>query len=239
MENQVSAPLNMRSYGLGRNFSRAARVLLVLGATLLATGLVAETAFAAGVEPVLTATSATFQIPNNPNRLTFLMRLYAIQKNGHQNLIGQDSGRSGELVVMNHPDPTCFYQVDVYESVHLYAGFRQQLRQCSNEASTTTSSSTSSTTTSTTSKVTTTTSKPKTTGSHSATTTTVASTAPSTTSATGPATKSATSVPPSALAFTGAGPTMWILAAIGGFFVLAGGLLMGYTRRYRRAAPLS
>jgi hypothetical protein len=238
MENQVPEPLNMRSYGLGRHFSRAARVLLVLGATLLATGLIAETAFAAGVEPVLTATSATFQIPSNPNRMTFLMRLYAIEKNGHQNLIGQDSGKSGELVVRNHPDPTCYYQVDVYESVHLYTGFRQQLTQCTNEASTTTT--TSSTTTSTTSKVvTTTTSKPKTTGSHSGTTTTVASTSPSTNSGPGPATKSATSVPPSALAFTGAGPSMWILAAIGGLFVLAGGLLMGYARRYRRVTPLN
>jgi hypothetical protein len=238
MENRVTESLNMRTYGLGRNFSRAARVLLVLGATLLATGVIAETAFAAGTEPVLTASSATFQIPSNPNRMTFLMRLYAIEKNGHQNLIGQDSGRSGELLVKVRPDPTCYYQVDVYRSVHLYAGFRQQLAQCSTEASTTTSS----TTTSTTSKVTTTTSKPKTTGSHSGTPTTVASTATSATSASsgpGPATKSATSVPASALAFTGAGPSMWILAAIGGLFVLAGGILMGYTRRYRKAAPLN
>jgi hypothetical protein len=226
-----------RSYGLGRTFSRAAKVLLMLGAILLATGIVAETAAAANVEPVLTAQQATFQIPtSNPRHLTFLMRLWAIEKSGHQNLIGQDSATSGELVVKNHEDATCDYQVDVYESVHFYAGFKQQLANCSHQVTTTTSSSTtSSTSTSTTFKTTSTTAKPKTTGSSGGGTT--LATTSSSSGIPGPATKSATSVPTSALAFTGLGTGMWIVAGIGALFVLSGGLLLGYTRRYRRVTP--
>jgi len=235
MENQGARPTYMRSYGLGRNFSRAAKVLLLSGGILLATGLVAETAFAAESVPVLTATSATFQIPSNPKHLTFLMNLWAIQPDGHQNLIGQDSGVSGVLTVRNHADTTCYYQVDVFESVHLYDGFKQHLAQCTHQVTTTTTTTSSTTTTSTTMKVTTTTAKPKTTGSHGGTTTTISTS----TSKPGPATKSATSVPPSALAFTGTGPAMWILVAIGGLFILGGTILLGYTRRYRRVTPVS
>jgi hypothetical protein len=234
MENQGARPTYMRSYGLGRNFSRAAKVLLTSGAILLATGLMAESAFASPTQPILTATSVTFQIPSNPKHLTFKMELWAIESNGPQRLIGQASGRSGELYVRNRPDKTCDYQVDVFESVHLYVGFKQQLAQCSNQVTTTTTT-TSTTTTSTTMKVTTTTAKPKTTGSHGGTTTTVSTSSNNS----GPATKSATSVPPSALAFTGTGPAMWILVAVGGAFILGGAVLLGYTRRYRRVTPVS
>ncbi len=232
METQGAKSTYMRSYGLGRSFSRGAKVLLLLGAMLLGTGVTAGTAFASPVEPVLTVRSVTFQIPSN-NHMNFLMQLWAINPN-HQNLIGQDSGRSGELIVWNHPDSTCDYQVDVFMSVHLYVGFKQQLPDCSKQVTTTT---TTTTTTSTTIKViTTTTAKPKTTGSHGGTTTSIP---PTSTSGPGPATKPATSVPPSALAFTGTGPVMWILVAIGGLFMLAGTFLLGYTRRYRRITPVA
>jgi cobalamin biosynthesis Mg chelatase CobN len=188
----------------------------------------------------MTSHHVTFAIPKAANHHPYwTMRLWSIAKSGEQHLVASDGGTKGDLVIQIPLVKGCDFQVDVLRNSNWYSGFRRELKSCGQTSSSTSSPSS---TTSTTQKPnsTPTTQKPSTTGSSRVPTTAASHTKPSksgggTKTATATATK-ATSVSPSKLAFTGVGPGMWILASLGALLMLAGGLLLGYARRYPSAA---
>lgn len=219
--------------GLGSRFKHAARLLVLIGVALIATGLFAEAASASNSEPTLTNSKATFTIKSgNPSNRVWQLTLWTVTP---QKLLGKDSGTSGVLVVTVPNVPSCYFQVDVSRNGVWYSGFKATVTDCGHTATTTTTtSSTTSTTTSTSTTkapTTSTTAKPKTSGGHGGTKPT---TGAASGKGTGPATKSATSVPSSKLAFTGVGIAMWIVALLGALLALTGSLLLVYARRYPR-----
>jgi cobalamin biosynthesis Mg chelatase CobN len=226
----------VRPSGLGRGFKNAARLLLGAGLVMLAVGFFAGAASASSshhvVEPKLTSHKATFLIPaNHPPTVVWELHLWA---NGNQKRLGTDSGTSGKLVVKVPTIPGCTFQVDVTKSDKFYSGFQRQLQNCGKTSPSTTTTTTSSTTTSTTDRIpsTTTTQKPKTKGGHGGTTTTTSGSGTSPGGGSTTPGSGSSSAPSGALAFTGAGPGMWFLAALGALFILAGSLLLLYARRY-------
>ena len=241
--------------GLGRRFKHAARLLVLAGVALIATGLFAEAASASNTEPVLTATRATFHIPSgNSSNPVWRLSLWALPA---QSELGEDTGTSGVLIVRVPAISGCDFQVDVTRSGVWYSGFKAdrsrmrrddlvqllielvqlfielvefffQLVQFLFEL--------------------------------------VqffqyldhcddgqyghfhqaqdlrrsrwnqARDRRRQGKGTGPATKPATSVPSSKLAFTGTGIAMWIVALFGALLVLTGSVLLRYARRYPRTA---
>jgi len=237
MAQQVLRDVSTRPYGLGRNFRRAAQGLLFAGALLLASGLIAEAAAASNPNPQLNAQQASFTIPaNNPATMKWTLNLWKIATSGRQTLAGTDTATSGTLTVAVPKTATCHFQVDLYRGVHYFSGYQKFLTSCGTRTVSTTTSSSSSTT-STTTKTTPTTSKPKTTG-GSGVSSTVATKSGGSPTTSGPATKpgSSTSVPPSALAFTGVGIGMWVVAALGALLLLVGTGLLLYVRRYAKTS---
>jgi hypothetical protein len=211
---------------------------------MVVTGVFAQAALAAtgNVEPVLTATRATFTIKasNPPNRV-WELSLWEIST-GPQKLLGEDTGTSGVLLVHVPATAGCQFQVDVARNGVFYSGFKRFVAFCggvsvSSIPPTSTQSSTpSSSVPVSTVPVSSTPSTVKTKSSGGHTTTTV-----------GPATKggsgsggsgsSTTSVPSSKLAFTGAGTALTLLAILGALLLLSGLGLLVYAKRYPRMVP--
>jgi hypothetical protein len=221
--------------GLGRRFRHAAKLLVLLGVALIATGLFAEVASASNTEPTLTKNKATFTIPagNPPNRV-WQLSLWEVTT--PQKRLGEDSGTSGKLIVAVPAVPGCYFQVDVLRSGVWYSGYKEVIPDCGGYTTRTTTTSAPATTaapTTITTFDTATTVKPKTGGSHGGSPTTASKGGGG---GKGPATKSATSVPSSDLAFTGTGLAMWVVALLGMFLAVSGSVLLVYARRYPRKA---
>jgi hypothetical protein len=231
--NRQLGQASVQSFGLGRGFRRGAKVLVVLGVGLLATGLFAQAASASNQEPTLTATRATFQIKGaNPSQKVWDLTLWELGT--PQKLLGSDKGTSGLLVVKVPSVSSCSFQVDVTRNGVWYSGFQRQVAFCGGvSVSSTSTSSTMNTvppsTTATTSHVTVTT-KPKTSGKTGGTTPT---SGPSTKGGSG---SSPTSTPSSKLAFTGAGLALTLVALLGALLLASGLGLLIYARKYPRDA---
>lgn len=227
----------VRALGLSPRFKHAGRLVLLVGVLLLSVGLFAGAASATSMkassshhQPTLTPKRATFDIPaNNPPHRVWVLSLWHIL-GPKQHLLGEASGTSGQLVVRVPSEPGCDFQVDVIMHNKFYSGFQRQLTNCGRTVPTTTTTKPIATTT-TKPDGTTTTTKPKTTGSTGGST-------GSTTQGTGggSSTTSTTTVPPSQLAFTGAGLGMWLTAALGALLILAGGVMLLYASRYTRTS---
>jgi len=236
-----SRPSNIQPFGLGNRFRHVSQAFVIVGLGLLATGVFAQAAMASGVEqPTLTSTRATFDIKaGNPSSRVWVLSVW--EMTSPQKLVGESTGTSGLLVVTIPQTTSCFFQVDVNRNGAFYSGFRRTVAFCGgvSVSSTTSPPTTSAATTSppTTSSPSTTkitaVKKPKTSGGSGGSTTTT--TKPASTGS-GSGGGGTTSVPPSKLAFTGAGFALWLMALFGALLLISGSLLLIYARRYPREA---
>jgi len=232
--NKNQEAVNDRIPGVSSRIKNSARLLVVLGAVLVGIGLFADQAGAAQVrqQPHLTSVRATFAIKaGNPATVTWELSLWEITTKG-QKRAGEDSGTTGTLVVKVPATSSCDFQVDVTKSGTFYSGYKKVVAFCGGVSVSGTTSTTVAPTTTTT-KTTPTTSKPKTSGGGGTTPTTAS---PGTKSGSGGSPGSTSvNVAPSALAFTGAGIMMWLVALIGLLLLAAGSGLLLYARRYPTA----
>jgi hypothetical protein len=242
--NLQSGQVGVQPFGLGKRFRHTAQLLVVVGVGLLATGIFAQAALAAGVqEPTLTATRATFHIKAG-NPATRVWQLSLWEMGSPQKLVGEVSGTSGILVVDVPSTSSCFFQVDVNRNSVFYSGFRRTVAFCggvsvssSSTSPPTTSPATSSpSSTSPPTSFSTPTSKPGIVGKTKPSTSGGSGGSSTTTGDAGSGGTGSTPTPPSKLAFTGAGFALWMMALFGALLLLTGALLLLYARRYPRTA---
>jgi hypothetical protein len=204
------------------------RIVSCVGAATIGALAWGTLAFAGGHAPSITPNEATFVIgPGGVKGTVWTLNLWS-----KGNRVGSTSGTTGTLIVAVPATPSCSFQADVLRNGKWFSGNDANLTSCGGVSPTT------STTTSTT-----TTTKPPTSskGGHKpksghtpVVNKLVASGTPT------PITKSAqgagspTPVSSSKLAFTGAGPGLWILALIGSGLLVTGGGLLLRRPRFRR-----
>ena len=200
------------------------RLAVVLGGCLTLVGLLCGPAFASSApvraEPTLTKTWAKFKVPSDSAKPLWTMTLYtcaASESHCRDALLGTSSAHKGTIEIKVPPAPGCTYQVNVLRNEKFYSGQRDTFSPCSTSIATTSTSSTTSTT------------KPRTTGTSGGGTIGTSGGTSGNSGGTSPTT------PSGALAFTGAGAMLDVLAGIGALLVLAGISVLWYVRPRRPA----
>jgi len=206
------------------------RLAVVLGACLTLVGLLCGTASASAppsrVEPTLTRAEAKFIIPLHQPTVTWTMTLFtcaAADSHCRTTQLGTIASHHGTLDLKVPAVPDCTYQVNVDRDKKFYSGQRDTFSPCSDSGQTTTTTSASSTSTT----------KPRTTGTSGGTSATSGGGNKGGTS--GPSGGTIPTTPTGALAFTGAGAMLDVLAGIGALLALAGIAVLWYMRPRRPA----
>jgi hypothetical protein len=192
------------------------RLAVVLGGCLTLIGLLCGPAFASPspvrAEPTLTRTWAKFKIPTDASNLLWTMTLYTCAPSDSHcrtTLLEASSAHHGTIAIKVPPQPGCTYQVNIQRGKKFYDGQRDTFTPCSTTVAT---SSTTSTT------------KPRTTG-----------TSGGNGGSSGGTGGTSPTTPTGALAFTGAGAMLDVLAGVGALLALAGIAVLWYMRPRRPA----